>query len=374
MEHKPLNNKIFLILTLFSFGIINNSCKTFLRAAPPPAQNTLQAASPNVREVALQDDVVEEVEEIELDLELPPPGSNLPVSVFKEVWAYVVADNEDALVRGLPITDVGYFGAGLNSYGELINVPDRRKLRNFSGRVHLVVADNGRALTYFALKPGSPERQALISGLLEATKNFDGLQIDFEYVPARSRDSFVSFMEELKEGLPRNKMFTVALPARVRTVPDDVYDYARITALVDRVLIMAYDEHWSTSDPGPVASLGWGRRVAEHYMRTIGSEKLIMGIPFYGRAWGRPNHSRAYYYSGVQRIMRENNVAEARRDNGIPHFEYRANITVRVYYDDEYSLSTRMEIYRNMGVTAVGFWRLGQETPVVWPLIKIGTN
>jgi spore germination protein YaaH len=109
-------------------------------------------------------------------------------------------------------------------------------------------------------------------------------------------------------------------------------------------------------------------------LKVIGKEKLIMGLPFYGRGWGTPNHSSAYIFTTVERIIKENNVKNIRRENGIPAFDYNATISVKVYYEDEYSLSARMEIYRSMGVTAIGFWRLGQETAAVWPYLKLGTR
>jgi spore germination protein YaaH len=134
---------------------------------------------------------------------------------------------------------------------------------------------------------------------------------------------------------------------------------------------MAYDEHWSTSAPGPIASLSWCRRVAEYSLGVIGKEKLIMGIPFYGRAWGSPSPSQAYVYSGIERIINENNVKEIKRENGIPTFEYKIPVSVKVYYDDEYSLSSRLEMYRAIGAAKIGFWRLGQETQAIWNYIEI---
>jgi hypothetical protein len=301
--------------------------------------------------------------------EMPTEGTP-PVSAFKEIWAYVVAGREAALTPGLPISDIGYFGADIGVYGALIEVPDRKKLKNFSGRVHMVVKCDSRSLTYFTLRPGSAERKALVADLVAATRNFDGLQIDFENIPARAGDSFHSFLAELRAELG-NKMFTIALPARFRKIKDDIFDYEKIMPMVDRILIMAYDEHWSTSAPGPIASLSWCKRVADYSLGVIGKEKLIMGLPFYGRAWGSPNPSQAYLYTGIERIMKENDVAEINRENGIPTFQYKVPVSVKVYYDDEYSLSARMEMYREMGVASIGFWRLGQETPAVWQYIKL---
>ena len=339
-----------LLTLLLSFGLSSYSCQS----SPPSAD-------------------IEEIDELE-PIELPPIDNDLPVSVFPEVWVYVVAGRESFLTPGLPISDIGYFGAEVNLYGELVNVPNRRTLPPFSGRVHLVVSCNGRALSYFSLLPGSPQRTALIAALLAATRDFDGLQINFENIPARSRDAYFSFLSELRAGLGQDAMFTVALAARTRRIDNDVYDYARIAPIVDRILVMAYDEHWSTSEPGPIATLDWGRRVALHSMNVIGPEKLIMGLPFYGRGWSRPSHHQAYVYSGIQRIIGENNVTEINRENGIPTFTYEPTVSVTVYYEDEYSLSVRMEIYRSMGVRAVGFWRLGQETLAVWNYIELSQN
>jgi hypothetical protein len=312
-----------------------------------------------------------ETEEDVTAVELPPEGEPLPVSAFGEIWAYVVAGREEWLKPGLPLSDVGYFGAEIGMYGSLIEVPNRKKLPAFSGRVHLVVKSDGRALTYFTLRPGSAERKALITDLLHAAKDFDGLQVDFENVPQRAGESFFTFLGELRAGLGHNKMFTIALPARTKKIADDVFDYAKILPLVDRILVMAYDEHWSTSQAGPVSSLAWGRNVARYSLNVIGKEKLIMGLPFYGRAWGDHNPAGAYVYTGIERVINQNNVTDIKRKDGIPTFEFTSPVKLTMYYDDEYSLSARMEMYRNMGVASIGFWRLGQETSAVWQYIQL---
>ena len=307
------------------------------------------------------------------ELVLPPPGENLPVSSFGEIWAYLVSGREQALSPDYPVSDLCYFGADIDSYGKLIDVPDISKVAAFQGRKHLVSACSGRALTHFVLIEGSAERKALIRDLLEAAKPYQGLQIDFENVPSKDGDVFLSFLQELRSGLG-NKVFSVALPARTRTMQDDVYDYAKIKPLVDRILVMAYDEHWSTSSPGPVASMDWCQRVGKYALDTIGPEKLIMGLPFYGRSWGSVDANKAYLYSGIEGILRDQNIGEIRRENGIPMFQYETPLSVTVYYEDDYSLSARLQMYKTMGVKAVGFWRLGQETPAFWPIIALEKN
>jgi len=311
-----------------------------------------------------------DIEIEDLPVVLPKPGEPLPASAFGEIWGYVVVGREAALVKDLPLSDIGYFSAEVDTYGKLIDVPARRNL-DFPGRVHLVLVCNSRSLTHFVLDPESRVRRELIADLLAAVNDFDGLQIDFENIPARDADTFFSFLKDLRRGLPSNKMFTIALPSRTRKLNDDQYDYEKILPYVDRILVMAYDEHWSGSKPGSVASMQWCKQVADYSLNVIGKEKLIMGLPFYGRSWGDYNPSRALVYSTTEKIIDEHNVKEIRRENGIPVFEYSKNVSIVVYYEDTYSLCTRMEMYKAMGIASIGFWRLGQETTEVWDYIKL---
>jgi spore germination protein YaaH len=304
-----------------------------------------------------------------IPIALPHPGSPLPVSTFNEIWGYVVGGRESFLTNDMPLTDICYFGAEVNVYGKLTNVPNRRNITH-PGRVHLVIINHNRSLIHFSILPGSRHRRELIADIIEAAKDYDGLQINFENVPARDGEAFLSFLRELRAGLG-DKVFSVAIPARTRRLNDDVYDYENIKPYVDRILIMAYDEHWSGSRPGSIASLDWCRRVAVHSLNTIGSEKLIMGLPFYGRAWGNYSPSRALIYNSISNIRNEHQITEIRRENGIPVFNYDVNVSITVYYEDEYSLSARMEMYKDMGVKNIGFWRVGQETARVWNILRV---
>jgi spore germination protein YaaH len=216
---------------------------------------------------------------------------------------------------------------------------------------------------------GSNERKALIRDLLEAARPYDGLQIDFEYIPLRDGEAFLSFLRELRSGLG-SKVFSIALKARTSTISGDVYDYNKIKPIVDRILVMAYDEHWSGSDPGPIASMAWCQRVARYSIDTIGAEKLIMGLPFYGRSWGDMNPNRALVYSTIEDIIKEQKITEIKRESGIPYFKYTTPVSVTLYYEDAYSLSARLDMYKKMGVNQVGFWRLGQETRAFWSVIR----
>lgn len=295
-------------------------------------------------------------------------------AAFTEVWGYVMEGNENEFKRGFPITDVGYFSATINMYGELSSVPKRKKIPSwYKGRVHLVTSCDGRTLSHFVMSTDFPLREKLIEDLIRAAKDYDGLQIDYEYIPARDRINFLTFLEEVRKRLPKNKIFSIAVPARMRTISDDIYPYPKIEKLVDRVIIMAYDEHWSTSAPGSIASIDWCRKIASYAKTVIPKEKLVMGLPSYGRSWGR-TWNRAFYYSGIMRIWRENGKPEIKRDNAIPHFSFTVPLSVTVYYEDDYSMLYRSRMYEDMGIEKIGFWRIGFEDEGFWKNIKIAKS
>lgn len=300
---------------------------------------------------------------------------------FDEVWAYLISGEEKHYNKDLPITDIGYFGAGLSTFGKLTGVPKRSGVPETNARVHLVVADNGRALTHFCLDPAYPVRAELIASLIEATKPFDGLQIDFELVSYADTKHFFSFLRELKDGIGKDKILSVAIPARTRTLKEDPYQYKEISQIADKVLVMAYDEHWSGSAPGAVASLDWCKKVASYACQVIPQNKLIMGLPFYGRAWSNDDTAGAYRFSSVERLFRGENakgklssdtvVSNVSLKNEIPSFTVSKNVTYTFYFDNALSLHKRMTLYKEEKVRGVGFWRLGQEDKDVWQKIRI---
>ncbi len=298
----------------------------------------------------------------------------LPLSAerldFSEIWAYLMDGEERYLDPALPISDLAYFGAGINSQGRLSGIPDRSRLGAYPGRVHLVIAELGNyALLHFCMDPSLPLREVLIADIVQGAAAFDGVQIDFESVAAKDYDNYQEFIRLLKAGLG-SKTLSVALPAC--TKPElDRFGYERVGAVADKVVIMAYDEHWSGSEPGPVSSLEWSRKVAAYALSRLAPAKLVMGSPLYGRAWADKSLSRAYKYSSLAGLLGEKPQVPIQRQEGIPFAEYQETVTVKVFFDDAASLAARLGDWRLATVRNIGFWRLGQEDPALWPSLAL---
>ncbi|MCD1655437.1 glycoside hydrolase [Treponema zuelzerae] len=294
-----------------------------------------------------------------------------PKAGFSEIWGYVYDVEAPSFSAPPAVSDIGFFGAGLSLSGRLTGVPVRSAIKDFPGRVHLVVAEvTNRALTHLCLDPSLPLRSKLIADCVAAAKPYDGLQIDFEMVLPEDDEWFFSFLQELKRGIGK-KTLSVAIPARTRKLSRDAYDYARLSLVADRVLVMAYDEHWSGSKPGPIATLEWGRKVSLWALERFGDEKLVMGLPFYGRAWADVNPAKAYRFSTLRSVMEEKSVSGVERLDGIPTFTYTQDVFVTVFFEDWLSAYSRARLYRDEGVKKIGFWKLGQEDPLVWDRLSL---
>ena len=313
---------------------------------------------------------------------LPSPGQNAyppvsltgeaqPTASFSEIWAYLQNGDEKSLNVLYPVTDIGYFGAAINYRGHLYGTPVRSKLSGYKGRVHLVVNElSSQALTHFSLDPEYPIRNTLLAEITAASKDFDGVQLDFEMVPAPDAENYYSFLALLKKKIGAKKTLSVAIPARTRNV-GDAYDYDRLAKIVDRIIVMAYDEHWSGSVPGSIASLAWCRKVSDYAILHIGNDKLIMGLPFYGRAWTEKNPAKAYRFSGISDLITEKNIPLVNRDESIPFFSYDEIVHVNVFYEDGYSIISRALMYQDLSVRSIAFWKLGQEDQSIWNRLVI---
>lgn len=298
-------------------------------------------------------------------------GDDVP---FVESWGWVLQGREYELSKSAKLTDIGYFAADIDTYGHLSGVPKRIGLKKQKARVHLVLVCDSKSLTHFVLS-GAPElRDILISDIMTASFQYDGVQVDYELIPAKDIDSFLAFLTELSKQVHKaGKIFSVCVPARTRLLKGDAFPYAAIAQICDRVMIMAYDEHWSTSKPGPIASVAWCRNVAKYAMTVIPSEKLVMGLPFYGRTWANEKPAQGWYHSGISRILRQYDHDEVRYVNDIPTAHVTMKVKVTCFFEDAYSTVTKLRLYNELGVKNVAFWRVGQEDQSVWKWINLVT-
>lgn len=320
-----------------------------------------------------------------LDLKIAYKKENPETEVigYEEIWGYVMDSRSFEWDKNMPLSDIAVFAADVNCYGNLESIPSAEKYKEFSGRTHLVIMCEGRSLTHMVISSECGKRKSLVKQIAKASEQFDGVQLDFENVPKKDGEDFIRFLKEVRRAMKKGKMLSIALPARVKTLADDVYDYSKIVPLVDRIVVMAYDEHWSTSSPGSIASMNWCMKISSYSTDVIPDEKLIMGLPFYGRTWVSENFGKAWYFSGINRILNENPIlktegrkdikvpAEVKRTDGIPNFTFNTEVKVTGYFEDAVSVLKRCRLYKEDGISKIAFWRIGQEDRDIWNFLNI---
>ena len=131
-----------------------------------------------------------------------------------------------------------------------------------------------------------------------ADRAVDGVDINYENFAFEdgkdtwesTRPNWVAFIEELGARLHADgRILTVSVPPVYDNGQTDdsgywVYDYGAIAPHVDAIRVMAYD--YSTDQPGPIAPLDWiDKIIAGSTDAAGGPEKLVLGIPMYGRNW-----------------------------------------------------------------------------------------
>ncbi len=236
---------------------------------------------------------------------------------------------------------------------------------NFSGSlIHQVLADPAtRARTVEAIY------RALVNWGLS------GVHIDFEMVQPSDRQNLTQFVKELYERLhPAGFEVTIAVPAKTQESYvnsfSGAYDYAALARYVDAMMIMTYDEHWRGGPPGPVASIGWVERVIRYALSAgVPASKIILGVPAYGYDWPQSGRGRAVTYSQAIETASRHGVRVQWDDTAkVPYYRYGAGR--EVWFEDRSSLSHKLELVKKYGLAGISIWRLGQEDPGIWTVIR----
>ena len=208
------------------------------------------------------------------------------------------------------------------------------------------------------------------------TYNYDGIDIDYESLTDDMEDEFTAFIQELSVALhAEGKLLTIAVHAH--TGRPDYQNYAAIGEVVDRFRIMTYDYSWSGSPPGPIAPLFWVQEVAEYAATVVDPAKIQIGISFYAYDW--PGNWReggravALTYTDIEQIKadfrpRINHVTEDER--GPVQESSFAYAGRTVWFSNKDSLSAKMDMVRSMNLAGIAIWRLGNEDPDNWNIIR----
>ena len=209
---------------------------------------------------------------------------------------------------------------------------------------------------------------------------YRGLSLDIESIPDEDEPAYLSFIQALySEMHARNLRLWVNVAAG-----DSDSDFKSIAANSDGIVLMNYDEHQTTSDPGPVAAQPWFVANLVRVLKDVPKKKIICGLGNYGYDWtlSIPNPKDRHHRK--PQVLNTDNLSvsdawelasDADADLDLdydtlnPHFEYideDKNQRHVVWFLDGVTLLNEMRAARQLGLETFALWRLGEEDSSLW--------
>jgi len=297
------------------------------------------------------------------------------------------------------LSDLSYFayevnattGMALNTYSWSSAAVVNQALAQ-GVRVHLCATLFSNHATFF----GSPTaRQTLINNLITLVqqRGAHGVNIDFEAVPAAQSANLTEFIialgTQLHAAIPGAEL-SIALPAVDWST---VFNVSAMNPYVDIFIIMGYDYYWSgSSQAGPTDPLySFGADYDRNHSRSISyylhagvpREKLLLGLPYYGREWetvsnqAPANTTGAFHSSRTYKTVRDNSATYSQ---GNYHPASTSNYYVypsgslwrQCFINSEHTLGRRYQQVQQRGLAGIGIWALGYDAGYedLWNLIR----
>lgn len=272
-------------------------------------------------------------------------------------------------------------------------------LRNANPRLTVLISVGGWlwSTNFSDVALTADSRRTFEESVMEflAQYDLDGLDIDWEYPgltgaghPFRTEDkqNFTALLSELRTRFDatskktgRRLYLTIAMGA-----DDDVIAHSemgKVQRYVDTVNLMTYDYYEAGSDPttGHHAPLfanpadpkkaSSDETVRDYEKAGVPAEKILLGVPFYGRVWGgvsETNHGLFQpgktvpgvnaQYSAIVSDMLGHGFTRYWDDAAKVPYLYNAEKHIFVSYEDPESLAVKSAYVRGRKLGGVMFW------------------
>jgi spore germination protein len=317
----------------------------------------------------------------------PPPPTEGPAATVYGYWPYWGDDLDTVAWDSL--SHIAIFGVELEADGSLSGTHNWTDVaeqavslgRTYDVKVHLCLIGFDEEIQG-AVLPDPDKRARAIDELVALVEAYDahGVNVDIESMERDLKPHLVSFVQELNARV--GDLF-IATPA-VDWL--GAYDYDELAAASDGLFIMAYGYHYSSGDPGPNSPLTGGDPWSERAIDTTvqdyrdngtPDDKIIVGLPLYGRDWPSVDSSVPGTATGEGSSVTWTSAIEqgeryGRRWDSVTSTPYTfPEATHQLWYDDHESLEDKIAWSLDQGLQGVGFWALSYEDgdPALWSMV-----
>jgi cellulose synthase/poly-beta-1,6-N-acetylglucosamine synthase-like glycosyltransferase/peptidoglycan/xylan/chitin deacetylase (PgdA/CDA1 family)/spore germination protein YaaH len=236
---------------------------------------------------------------------------------------------------------------------------------------------NGDVIGQMLENPAARNRLHIqLDKFLFANPGYHGICLDFELVPDEDEKLYADWIGELHNDFHAKNL---RIYVNVQAGADDA-TLRSIAQNSDGIILMNYDEHEETSDPGPVASEPWFEANLKRILKLVPKEKIICGIGNYGFDWAvtLPEKGKKPRVVDVddlsvqdawQRAEDAGADVHLEGDELNAHFAYDdedAHLRHQVWFLDGVTALNELRAARQMGLRTFALWRLGEEDPSLW--------
>lgn len=308
------------------------------------------------------------------------------------------------------ITHFAYFNLHLNGDGSLYTRVNKREedpsytnyKRLLAGTVNynskpLIITfmpESQQALANSISTPNS--RQQTIETILNTIQESGANGVNIDYEPLGDitpllRNNFTLFMQELRSQMSQNSELSVSIYASAASRPR-LWDLAALSPHVNYFVVMTYDYTMPGNDAaGPNSPLRGSGDLFEHDIikniaeitQLVPSQKVLLGIPFYGYEWDTINESKyaptetkgsVASLERIQTMLDEKTLELIWDRNTLTPYgiSSESGQISQIYFENDTSIRLKLDFVKSSNLGGIAIWALGYEgnNTWVWPTIK----
>lgn len=240
-------------------------------------------------------------------------------------------------------------------------------------------SESGENIDDTVILSSTETRTKLINNMIAVTLELgmDGINLDFERVGSDCREHFGQFLRELSVECRKNSI-KLSVDNYMPNEGNKQYRLDVQGQVVDYVILMGYDEHWSgCGNPGSVASIGFISDGIAKALQDVPADKLVNAVPFYTIRWQitADNKVKDEYVTLVNEpgfVARLGKEPVWDEETGQNYIEWSSNgSTYKVWLEDLDSLSMKLNVMSANELAGVAAWRLGYGTQEIWTLLSM---
>ncbi len=201
--------------------------------------------------------------------------------------------------------------------------------------------------------------------------HFSGINIDFEELIEKTNEPLTAFQKKLYETLhARNMIVTMDVAPK-----NNDYDYTKLSAYNDYIILMAYDQYNNSTGPGPVSAQKWIEDAVSWTADRIDASKIILGVGGFGYSWADGKFENSITYNdAINKAKGLNATIKYDNDSYNLHFNYITEdisdttnkIRHEIWFTDAATTFNILRFSDEFPTAGTALWRLGSEDQRMW--------